>query len=154
MSGGMKKNTRKKGNDFQRRCAGYLKDWGWTVRNFPVTVQPIRIGGRRIFATRPIDIWGSDMVARKDRPSIHNIDSMIFPRLIWVQASLSGGVKKRIEDFKASISLPLPGEEFQIWLVSSTGSINVKQVDVQTGVAIDLGKIIKGSWFGKAGYRF
>lgn len=147
-------NTRKKGNDFQRRCAEYLRAWGWEVRNFPVTVQPIFVKGKRIFASRPIDIWGSDMVARKDRPSTLNIDSQIFPRLLWVQASLDGAVKKRVDEFMRLITTPLPGEEFQIWLASPTGSINVKKIDFGEGTAIDLGKIIKGSWFGKSGYRF
>jgi hypothetical protein len=83
-------NTRAKGNTFQVWIRRFLVERGWTVRNFPLTIQPLNRGGKTIFRPLKQDAWAADLIAR--RPGT----------LLWIQASCSGGIAKRVEEFKAA----------------------------------------------------
>ena len=135
-------NTRAKGNRFQADVARWLRERGWTVRNFPVSSTPMTIKGKRIFVSRPLDVFGADLYARKSGKSI------------WIQASMSGGVHKRVEEYLRYFDFLHPGESLQIWLKTRTGNINVYDIDIKLRLPMKLGKVIRGAWFTAEGSRW
>ena len=149
-------STRKKGNDFQRWIKSFLELHGWTVRNFPVSVRPIRTPKGLVYAGAKVDVWGADLCARKPG------------RLIWVQGSCSGGVKKRVEEYRQHFGSLLEGEDLLIFLKTPKGPVNVKRLvplgpgrsfalegEMADAVSVeDCGKIILGKWYSASGWEF
>ena len=135
-------NTRAKGNTFQVWIRRWLVERGWVVRNFPLTIIPITVKGKKIFRPLKQDAWGSDLIAR--RPGT----------LLWIQASCSGGIAKRVEEFKQYFSFLLPGEQLQIWIKTPKGIINISEVDRELGIAVPLGKIIRCKWYVAEGVKW
>lgn len=149
-------SKRRKGNDFQRWIKSWLELRGWTVRNFPVSVRPIMTPKGLVYAGAKVDVWGADLCARKPH------------RLIWVQGSCSGGVKKRVEDYQQHFGDLLEGEDLLIFLKTPKGPVNVKRlVPIGEGRSFklkdttpeamkveDVGKIILGKWYSASGWEF
>jgi hypothetical protein len=140
-------STRRTGNEFQRWCAKWLGDRGWVVRNFPVSVVPRKTPAGLVYAGQKLDVWGADMVARKD-------SGPEDPLLLWVQASCSGGVKKRAAEFQRYFKKPVPGEFFMLFIKTGIGTVNVHLIDVLSGVPSQAGRIISRKWFSLSGWKF
>lgn len=154
-----KRSARASGNEYQVYVRKWLEERGWTVRNFPVIAKPIfgRGGlpltkdGKPLFSRMNLDVYGADLVARKG------------DRLIWIQASMSSEIKKRLAEFSKYFTDLLPGEEVQIWLKKNGGRTNVLMVDIwlETSeskpqlIAEPLGMIYQRKWFSsRTGYTF
>lgn len=139
---GKVKSKRKKGNDFQVWIRDYLIGIGWIVQNFPTRMRPRRIKDKKtneiieIYAPEKNDVWGCDLLARKGM------------KILFVQASLDEGIKKRVEEFKEYFSALSPYESLQIW-IKTEKSINIKKCFFENGdlKVIDLGKIIRRKFY-------
>lgn len=140
-------NTRAKGNAFQVWIRRFLVERGWIVRNFPLTIVPITVKSKKIFRPLKQDAFGADLICRKIAMN------MMEPYVLWIQASCSGGIKKRVEEFQQYFKFLLPGERLQIWIKTPKG-INISEVDLELGLAIPLGKIIRGKWYAAEGVKW
>jgi hypothetical protein len=145
------------GNANQRWIADWLIERGWTVRNFPVISRPIfgpggkpmTKDGRMIFSRLSLDTFGADLVARRDMGAIKE-NGM----LLWIQASGSSGVKKRVDEFKKYFQFLLPGEHLQLWIKTGT-AWNVKEIPITEGAEpLELGKIIRRKFYSASGWEF
>jgi hypothetical protein len=141
---------RSAGNSNQRWIAAWLTERGWIVRNFPSLARPIfgpggkpmMKDGRMIFSKLSLDTWGADLCARK--PNV----------LLWIQASGSSGVKKRVDEFKKYFQFLLPGEHLQLWTKAGT-TWNVKEIPIREGAEpLELGKIIRRKFYSGCGWEF
>lgn len=142
---------REKGNAFQRWVKDWLEERGWLIRNFPMTSRMIKIKGKMIFVKQNNDVFGCDLIARKDR------------RCLWVQATLDSSVTKRQEEFERYLLKfdMLPGEDFLIWMKNEKGEINVKFVFMQANHTkgdhigiMDIGKIIRRKFYCSEGVNY
>jgi hypothetical protein len=142
--------TRSSGNANQRWIVKWLTERGWIVRNFPVLSRPVfgpggkpmMKNGRMIFSRLSLDTFGADLVCRKDGV------------LLWIQASGSPGVKKRVDEFKKYFQFLLIGEHLQLW-TKVEKDWNVKEIPIVEGAEpMELGKIIRRRWYSVCGWEF
>ena len=118
--------------------------------------------GRMIFSRLSLDVFGADLVARKDIFSQKvstglGIDFKfkdLLGAILWIQASGSSGVKKRVDEFKKYFQFLLPGEHLQLWTKTGT-TWNVKEIPItEEAEPIELGKIIRRKWYSASGWEF
>jgi len=86
-----KKNTRKRGLDFQRWIKGWLEERGWMVHNETPSTRPFYDKKKKklIFISHRNDIFKCiDLIAKKDS------------RTLWIQATLHKSVKDKVEKLK------------------------------------------------------
>ena len=136
-----KHHARRKGNEFQSWIRRWLEERGWVVRNFPVSVQPRKTPKGLIYCGQKLDVWGADLVARKF------INGQT--ELLWIQASCSGGISKRIGEFSEYFTSLCPGEHLQIWIKAKDGAVNIHHSDCPMMGANLVGKIIRGNFYRK-----
>lgn len=148
------KNSRAQGNKNQAWIKAWLTERGWTVRNFPVQARPVfgpggkplMRNGVMVFRKAEADVWGADLIARKE---IAPGD----PCLLWIQASGSSGVKKRVEEFRKYFSFLLGREYLQLWIKAGRDTWNVRELSIRDdGEHKELGKIIRRKWFSSGGW--
>ena len=144
-------NKREKGLTFQQWIKKWLEERGWTVRNFSPTSKPIYSKKFRkiIYVSVNNDFWGADLIARK-------LDRNNQIRQLVIQASLSTGIQKRIDEFHKYYKKLMPGEMLQIWIKTDKGVINIKECfiafnEIQTS---DIGKIIRRKFFCTEGVQY
>ena len=100
----------------------------------------IFVNGEKIYVSVDNDVWGSDLVCRKNG------------KLLWIQATLDSGVTKRVDEFRKYFHQFLPGEELQLWQKNDKGEINIKQIGLCT--AIEIGKIIRRKFYSSEGMNY
>lgn len=147
---GKKRSAREKGNEFQNWVAHWLEDRGWVVRNFPLASRPLfdKRQQKVIYVRQSQDVFGADLVARKDG------------RLIWIQASATADISRRIEEFNRYFHFLLQFEELQIWVKAKPTEINLTRLhsipkDFEGAIRFEpeiVGKIIRRRFYAASGY--
>lgn len=141
---GKKRSAREKGNEFQNWITKWLEARGWVVRNFPLASRPLfdKRQQKVIYVRQSQDAFGADLVARKDG------------RLIWIQASATADISRRIQEFQKYFHFLLNHEELQIWVKAKPTEINLTGIWT-TGSLFrtdHIGKIIRRRFYAVAGY--
>lgn len=147
--------TRATGNALQRWVKAWLEERGWRIHNFPVQARPVfgssgpmMKAGRMIFRKQGQDVFGADLVARRNPGDNNEI------ALLWIQVSGSSGVKKRVEEFRKYFQFLLPGEHLQLW-IKSGATWNVKKISInKIDEPVELGKIIRRKFYSASGWEF
>ncbi len=106
-----KKSTREKGNAYQRWTRDWLRERGWTVRNFPMTSRPLLLPDKKNPAVKKLawlpqdnDVFGCDLVAMKGQ------------RRIWIQSSLDEHTIRRLDEFAKYWNEIAPSEDLMLWI--------------------------------------
>lgn len=140
--------TRRSGNDFQLRVKKILEGLGYVVHNFPMSAVPVRIlggavkvkKGRPVFSRKSNDVFGSDLVARRDNP-------LPEKRCVrWIQATRHSGIKKRLEEFQKYWTFTLPGESVELWQGKKDGTIRVLEYLPGLPELQLRGRVVKGKF--------
>lgn len=134
-------NPRARGNAYQRDVVAWLQARGWTVRNFPVTIQPLMRGRSIIYRSIKQDVFGADIVARKGR------------NLIWVQVQRTkGGIRDRVEEFDRYFRGGLGLSEYLFIFSKIRGGWKIKNVGMVAILDMDLkitGRQLRDSNYGE-----
>ena len=124
-------STKKSGNDFQNKIEKFLRQRGFDVINQKTSSRQITLAsGQKVWTSSKQDIFACDLIAMKQKEKI-----------LFIQASMSGDVTKRLKDFKR-YNFPLEHCIVQLWLKRDDGSIAIKEYDGK--ILIDVSKIIRG----------
>ena len=129
----MADKRRASGRAFEYWVRDFLRARGWAVH----------LAGRRAayihgkIITKGDDIFGADLVAMKPGEPV-----------LFVQASLDGGIAKRAEEVKRW-AWP-EAAAFELWIKTGPGAVNVKAWEPAAGEFRDRAKIIRGTLFEKA----
>lgn len=138
-----KVSTVKKGTDFRKWVADWLKERGYLVHNQPHFSKRVMIKDKETGEWKPmwvrtkIDIFGCDIIAIKDT------------KLLWIQTTLDPHIKRRKEELtKYFDGGQVPGI-VQIWIKVEPGEINIKEIRFLPPVVTDwnLGKIIRRKFY-------
>lgn len=144
----MGKSKRQTGLEFQNWIKKWLEERGWIVHNQTPVGKMIFIKGKKIFVSQRNDIFGCDLIARKEK------------RLLWIQGSLDSHIQKRIEAFEQYFKGLLGNEDLMIWIKTDKG-INIKSLyyiynfEISESLRdIDIGKIIRRKFYSSEGVSF
>jgi len=131
-------NKRKKGLDFQDWIKKFLEEKGWTVHN----QRPVgKLVGKNYISQRN-DIFGCvDLIAKKEnKPTI------------WIQASLSPNLEKRLKEFLQLGNIWNSEDLVQVWIKRKSGLVDIFQV---FGTELHLvGKIIRRKFYKLKNFEF
>lgn len=145
-----RQTARARGLVFQRWIKKWLEDRGWLVRNFAPVPKAIwdKKKKKLIYISVKNDVWGSDLIARKEG------------RMLWIQASLDAHITKRVEEFEKYFKEFLADEDLMIW-IKTDKAINIKILSYMWNFEmkdhmfdIDIGKIIRGKFYVAEGKTF
>lgn len=137
---------REKGLEFQRWVAKYLEERKFIVRNFPMSGKFVYIKDektgkpKRVYVSTKNDVFGCDLVARKESESR-------IKKVYWIQATLHPQLKKRLSELLKYFKFLLPGERVQLWVKNKKGEINIKELDLDNDKFIEIGKIIRRKFY-------
>lgn len=154
----MAKNKRAKGLEFQRWIKKWLEEKDWIVHNQVPVGKLIVVKGKKIFISQRNDIFGCDLIARKDFKNNLNF-SMVT---LWIQATLDSGITRKVEELKKFPWGRSLGDRVQVWLKTAKGDINIKELviifnqDLMKSIfeVKDLGKIIRRKFYACEGMSF
>jgi len=127
-------DRKKKGRRFELWVRDWLKAQGYAV--YLAGKKAAKIGGQVIF--KGDDIFGCDMVAISDKPPHHQ------HKIRFIQASLHGGKKKRLEKI-TGLPWPLDCASVELWLKPDS-TINVNKLSPNGKFEL-MGKIIKRKFY-------
>lgn len=144
---------REKGNEFQRWIKDWLEERGWAVYNQAPCGKMIKIKGRKIFISQRNDIFGCDIIARRDRKKESN--SNFSMATLWIQATLDSNVSRKVEELKKYPWGSSLESRPQIWMKNNKGEVNIKELVIyydqftkaNVYETIDIGKIIRRKFY-------
>jgi len=123
------------GNAFQDWIAKHLRKTGWDVANFKTFSKQLIINGKMHWTSQRQDVFGCDIIAIKHKQPI-----------LFIQASLSGAVKKRLKEFQ-KYNFPKKHCIIQLWIKREDGRISVKELINEQ--LIDVGQFYRGKFYAR-----